>query len=72
MCLLDITQTAVRGELAHPIWYVPFVSQYALIAGGGLCARRRGYDRFFAWYLVITLLVWSLGVRRYLVSDTTI
>ena len=72
MCLLDIAQTAVRGELAHPIWYVPFVSQYALIAGGGLCARRRGYDRFFAWYLLITLLIWSLGVRRYLVSDTSI
>src|SRR5919108_3844620 len=63
MCLLDIVQTAVRGELWQPIWYVPFVSQYALVAGGGLVARRRGYDRFFAWYLLITLLVWALGVR---------
>ena len=72
MCLLDIVQTAIRGELAQPIWYVPFVGQYALIAGGGIYARRRGYDRFFAWYLLITLLVWSLAVRRYLVSDTRI
>jgi hypothetical protein len=69
MCLLDIVQTGVRGELWRPIWYVPFVSQYALIAGCGLIARRRGYDRFFAWYLLITLLIWALGVRRYLVSD---
>ena len=70
MCVLDIVQTAIRGELAHPIWYLPYVGQYTLIAGGGLVARRRGYDRFFAWYLLITLLIWALGVRRYLVGDT--
>jgi hypothetical protein len=46
------------------------VAQYAVLAGSGLVARRRGYDRFFAWYQLITLLVWSLVVRRYLVSDT--
>jgi hypothetical protein len=72
MCLLDITQTAIRGELSRPIWYVPFVGQYTLIASGGLFARRRGYDRFFAWYLLLTLLIWAIGVRRYLVSDTTV
>ncbi len=70
MCLLDITQTAIRGELFQPIWYLPYVSQYALLAGVGLIARRRGYNRFFAWYLLITLLIWSLVVRRYLVSDS--
>jgi hypothetical protein len=69
MCVLDIVQTGIRGELFHPIWYLPYVSQYALIAGGGIVARRRGYDRFFAWYLLITLLIWSLGVRRYLAGD---
>ena len=70
MCVLDIVQTAIRGELLHPIWYVPFIGHYTLVAGAGLCARRRGYDRFFAWYLLITLLIWALLVRRYLVSDT--
>ena len=69
MCVLDITQTAIRGELFHPVWYLPYASHYTLIAGAGLIARRRGYDRFFAWYLLITLLIWSLGVRRYLMSD---
>jgi hypothetical protein len=70
MCLLDITQTAIRGDVFHPVWYLPFVSQYALLASGGLIARRRGYNRFFAWYLLITLLMWALVVRRYLVSDS--
>lgn len=69
-CLLDILQTAMRGELFQPIWYFPFVAQYAAVAAAGLCLRRRGYDRFFAWYLLITLLVWALVVRRFLVGDS--
>jgi len=69
MCLLDIAQTAVHGELLQPIWYVPFVGQFALFAGVGLITGRRGYDRFFAWYQLATLLVWALVVRRYLVGN---
>src|SRR5207247_53396 len=29
MCLLDLAQTAVHGELFQPVWYVPFVGQFA-------------------------------------------
>jgi hypothetical protein len=68
-CVLDMLQTAMRGELFQPVWYFPFVSQYAALAIGGLLVRRRGYDRFFAWYLLITTLVWALVVRRFLVGD---
>ena len=70
MCLLDIVQAAIHGDLFHPVWYLPYASHYAVLAGGGLCARRQGYDRFFAWYLLITLLIWSLLVRRFLVTDS--
>src|SRR2546429_2876748 len=69
MCLLDIAQTAVHGDLFHPIWYVPFVGHYAALAAGGLIAHRRGYDRFFAWYQLITLLACALVVPRFLVAD---
>ena len=48
MCVLDIAQTAIHGDLLHPIWYVPFVGHYAVLAAIGLFAHRRGYDRFFA------------------------
>lgn len=68
-CLMDIVQTALRSGLFDPAWYLPFVAQYAILAAGGLIVRKRGYDRFFAWYQLITLLTWSLVVRRYLVSD---
>jgi hypothetical protein len=69
-CAMDITQTAMRGGLFQPIWYLPFVAHYAVLAGAGLWVRKRGYDRFFAWYQLITLLIWSLLVRRYLVDDS--
>jgi hypothetical protein len=69
MSLLDIAQTAVHGELFQPIWYVPFVGQYALFAVVGLIVGRRSYDRFFAWYQLVTLLVWAPVVRRYLVGN---
>lgn len=69
MSLLDVVQAAIHGDLFHPVWYLPFVGHYALLASGGIVVRRRSYDRFFAWYLLITLLIWSLVVRRYLVGD---
>jgi hypothetical protein len=69
MCFLDIAQTAIHGQLFQPVWYVPFVGHYAVLAGVGLVIHRRGYDRFFAWYQLDTLLVWALVVRRYLVGN---
>jgi hypothetical protein len=69
-CGMDITQTALRSGLLDPIWYLPFVGHFAVLAAAGLIVRKRGYDRFFAWYQLIVLLLWSLVVRRYLVSDS--
>lgn len=37
-----------------------------VLSATGLALRRRGYDRFFAWYQLITILAWSLLVRRFL------
>src|SRR5258708_14852695 len=56
MCLLDITQTAIHGDIFHPIWYLPFVGQYAVLAGAGLIAHRRGFDPFFSLYQPVSLL----------------
>jgi len=46
MCVLDIAQTAIHGDLFHPIWYLPFVGQYAVLAAIGLIAHRRGLRSF--------------------------
>ncbi|HEX4639246.1 MAG TPA: hypothetical protein VH170_07155 [Chthoniobacterales bacterium] len=69
-CMMDITQTALRSGLFDPAWYLPFVGHFAILGAAGLIVRKRGYDRFFAWYQLIALLMWSLFVRRYLVSDS--
>jgi hypothetical protein len=69
-CLMDIAQTALRSGLLDPVWYLPFVGHFAVLGAAGLIARKRGYDRFFAWYQLIVLLTWALVVRRFLVSDS--
>ena len=63
---LDISQTAVRGQLFDPVIYLPFVLQYAVLSGIGIATASRRYQVFFAWYLLITLSTWSLIVRRLL------
>ena len=64
--VLDILLTAIRGEIFHPLWYLPFVMHYGVLAIVAMGLRKRGFDRFTAWYLLITLLAWSLIARRYL------
>jgi hypothetical protein len=66
--LLDILQTSIRGDIFHPLWYLPFVGHYGLLGIIGAGWRIRAYDRFFAWYLLISLLVWSLVARRYFMA----
>jgi len=68
MCLFDILQTAMRGGLFHPIWYLPYVGHYAILGAIGMGLRRRGYDRFFAWYQLVTILAWCLFFRRFLLQ----
>src|SRR5689334_2032219 len=68
-CSMDIVQTALRSGLLDPVWYLPFVGHFLILGAAGLIVRKRRYDRFFAWYQLIVLLVWSLVVRRHLVSD---
>jgi len=66
--LLDILQTSIRGDIFHPLWYLPFVGHYGVLAIIGAGWKKRGFDRFFAWYLLVTLLAWSLVARRYFMA----
>jgi hypothetical protein len=66
--LLDILQTSIRGDIFHPLWYLPFVGHYGVLAIVGAGWKKRGFDRFFAWYLLLTLLAWSLVARRYFMA----
>jgi hypothetical protein len=64
--LLDIAQTAVRGQLFEPKIYLPFVLQYGVLAAIGIPVGNRRYQLFYAWYTLVTLTLWCLFVRRLL------
>jgi hypothetical protein len=64
--LLDVGQTAARGKLFHPPIYLPYVLHYALFSAVGIAVADTRYQRFFAWYTLVSVLMWSLGVRRLL------
>ena len=63
---LDIAQTAVRDQLLEPKIYLPFVLHYAVLAAIGIPVANERYQRFLAWYFLITLVLWCLVVRRLL------
>ena len=63
MALLDLLVTATR-ENGMPEWhYLTYVGHYALITAIGVGVRNRYYDLVAAWYIAITMALWSFGVR---------
>jgi hypothetical protein len=65
---LDVAQTAVRGQLFEPKYYLPFVLHMAVLIAVGIPVANRRYQHFLAWYVLITLALWSLVIRRFLGS----
>lgn len=63
MCLLDLTVTFQREQGMPELTYISFVGHYGLIAAVGIVVRKRMYDLVAAWYLAITIALWSFGVR---------
>ena len=66
MTLLDISITGVRGDLFDPPAYLPLVGHYFVLTVIGVFVSRRSYQKFLAWYILCTGLLWSLVVRRFL------
>ncbi|MEP6391073.1 MAG: hypothetical protein ABJ056_14250 [Halioglobus sp.] len=63
MCLLDILVTSMRENGIPELFYAAFVGHYAFIGAVGVVFRNRGYDLIAAWYIVVTMALWSFGVR---------
>ena len=61
--LIDITQTAARGDLFDPPFYLPFVLHLLVLAGIGVVVRNRRYHLFFASYVLGIGLLWALAAR---------
>ncbi|MEJ2153435.1 MAG: hypothetical protein P8Y29_10955 [Gemmatimonadota bacterium] len=64
--LLDVAQTAVRGQLFDPPIFLPYVLHYAVLSGLGIFLDNKRFQAFFAWYMLLSLVLWSVVVRRIL------
>lgn len=63
---LDLAQTAVRGQLFDPPIFVPYDLHYAVLAAVAIRVGNRRFQTFFAWYVLLSLVLWSVVVRRVL------
>jgi CheY-like chemotaxis protein len=62
----DIWVTALRGGLFDPPIYLPFVGHYFLLWVAGVFVDAPRYQKFLAWYTLLSLAAWSLVVRRFI------
>lgn len=66
--VMDIAQTAFRRALTEPRYYLPFVGHWIVLLLVAAVVRRRPVQKFVAWWIFVTLITWSLGVRRILAA----
>ena len=64
--LIDITMTALRGDLLDPPYYLLFVLHLLVLAGIGMVAKSRRYHLFFVCYILAIGLFWIFMTRRLL------
>ena len=69
MILFDVVEGVVRQDVYRTPLYLPAMAHWALLVLYGLLARpRRAVSRRIAWYMFVSLLAWSLLVRRFLAA----
>ena len=61
--ILDIIVTAMRDQSMPATFYMAYVGHYAVIGAAGILVKKRLYDLTAAWYVAITMALWSFGVR---------
>ena len=64
--LTDILQTVARGHVFTPWFYLPFVLHYVAVGLLAIFVKKPGIHRWIAWYLFLSIAIWSFAVRRFL------
>lgn len=65
--LTDVLQTAVRGAIFTPWYYLPFILHYAFLALISIFVNKPKFNRWVAIYSLVTMFIWALVVRRFVV-----
>jgi len=63
MLILDMIVTAIRERSVPETFFLLYVGHYAVITALGIGIRNRTYDLVAAWYIAVTLVLWSFGIR---------
>jgi len=63
MCLLDLLVSFLRDQGTTELYYIAYVSHYAVITAVGIGVKNRRYDMVAAWYIAVTMALWSFNVR---------
>lgn len=66
MTLMDMAQTAMRGDFFNPWYYSIFVGHYSLLALSGVFIKSARFHRILSWWFLGVTLTWALIVRRFL------
>lgn len=64
--LADIIQAIARGAVFTPRAYLPFVLHYMILSMLAIYIKRPWFYRVIAWYFLMSMLIWSFVVRRFL------
>jgi hypothetical protein len=62
----DILQTAMRGNLLEPWYYLPFVAHYIVLSGAGYFIKSPAFHRVLSTWFLVSILIWAFVVRRFL------
>jgi len=66
VAVTDILQTTARGDVFTPKIYLPFVLHYVAVPLLAIFVNKPGLHRWLAWYLLLSIAIWSFAVRRFL------
>lgn len=63
---MDVAQTAFRGSLFRPPFYLPFILHWVALFLVAMFIRKRWVQKAVAFWILLSLLIWAFGVRRWL------
>ena len=66
MCVLDVAQTALLGDLFEPWYYLLFLGHYAAFAALALLIQNNRFHKAVAAYFALSIVAWVFIVRRFL------
>ncbi len=66
MVLLDYVVSLIRDDYVIDVFYTVYIAVYVIVSAIGIIYKNRRYDMYSSWYVTLSLIAWSFGVRQIL------